>query len=194
MDVRESLLKATIKLFAEVGTRGATTRRIAEEAGVNEVTLFRHFKSKDELMEAALVSLVDMVSAKGLPEIPTDPLAEVTAWARDHHKQLHKYRALIRKTMGEFEEHPDMCACSMKASTKIASALARYLETLQRQGLASKGWNSHAAAAMLMGVLFTDALGRDAMPGRFPYALRDAVDHYVPLFLNAIGVKPAKKS
>ncbi len=54
MDVRDSLLRAATSVFAEVGTRGATTRRIAREAGVNEVTLFRHFKSKDELIQAAL--------------------------------------------------------------------------------------------------------------------------------------------
>ena len=54
MDVREALLKAAIKVFAEAGMRGATTRRIAQEAGVNEVTLFRHFKSKDDLIDAAL--------------------------------------------------------------------------------------------------------------------------------------------
>ena len=46
MDVREALLKSATKVFAEVGSRGATTRRIAQEAGVNEVTLFRHFQSK----------------------------------------------------------------------------------------------------------------------------------------------------
>lgn len=194
MDVRQSLLKATIKLFAEVGTRGATTRRIAEEAGVNEVTLFRHFKSKDDLMESALESLVDMISATGLPNTPVDPAKELTDWARDHHKQLHKFRSLIRKTMGELEEHPHMCACTMKASTKIAGDLAGYLKSLQTAGLASKGWNPHAAASMLMGALFADAIGRDAMPGRYPYSLRDAVDHYLPLFLIAIGVKPTKKS
>jgi AcrR family transcriptional regulator len=54
MDVREALLKAAIKVFAETGSRGATTRRIAQEANVNEVTLFRHFKSKDDLLRAAL--------------------------------------------------------------------------------------------------------------------------------------------
>jgi AcrR family transcriptional regulator len=192
MDVRESLLKATIKLFGEVGSRGATTRRIAQEAGVNEVTLFRQFKSKDELLEAALDSLVDIVAAKGLPHNPVDPARELTDWARDHHKHLHKYRTLIRKTMGEFDEHPEMCGCSMQASIRIANDLADYLKTLQLRGLASQGWNTHAAAAMLMGVLFGDAVGRDTMPGRFPYAMRDAVDHYLPLFLTAIGVTPTK--
>ena len=54
MDVREALLKAAIKAFSEAGMRGATTRRIAQEAGVNEVTLYRHFRSKDDLIDAAL--------------------------------------------------------------------------------------------------------------------------------------------
>ena len=45
---------------------------------------------------------------------------------------------------------------------------------------------------MLMGTLFSDALGRDAMPGRFPYSMRDSIDHYLPLFFTAIGVKQPK--
>ena len=42
MDVRDKILLAAVTVFAEVGFRGATTRRIAQEAGVNEITLFRH--------------------------------------------------------------------------------------------------------------------------------------------------------
>ena len=40
--------------FARDGIRGATTREIARKAGVNEVTLFRHFKSKEQLLRAVL--------------------------------------------------------------------------------------------------------------------------------------------
>jgi AcrR family transcriptional regulator len=192
MDVRESLLKATVKVFAEAGARGATTRRIAAEAGVNEVTLFRHFKSKDDLLETALSALAQLVADRRLPDVPSDPVAELTEWARDHHKQLNKYRALIRKTMGEFEEHPSLCACTCTATTKIASDLADYLKTLQLSGLASPAFTPHAAAAMLMGALFTDAVGRDAMPDRFPYPMKDAIDLLMPLFFNAIGLSTEK--
>ena len=46
---------------------------------------------------------------------------------------------------------------------------------------------------MLMGAIFADAMGRDTMPERYPYAMRDAVDHYVHLLLDAIGVaRPAR--
>jgi AcrR family transcriptional regulator len=196
MDVRESLLKATVKVFSEAGARGATTRRIALEAGVNEVTLFRHFKSKDDLLETALTELAQLVADRRLPDVPVNPVAELSDWARDHHKQLHKYRALIRKTLGEFEEHPSLCACTCAATTRITSDLADYLKTLQIKGLASKGFTPHAAAAMLMGSLFTDAVGRDAMPDRFPYPMKDAVDLMLPLFFNAIGLStsPTKKT
>jgi hypothetical protein len=42
---------------------------------------------------------------------------------------------------------------------------------------------------MLMGALFADAMGRDVMPARYPYSQRDAVKHYVSMFLRAIGVE-----
>src|SRR3954466_8351143 len=51
---RERLLAAAARVYARVGLNGATTRGIAAEAGVNEVTLFRHFKSKDRLLAAVV--------------------------------------------------------------------------------------------------------------------------------------------
>ncbi len=48
----DSILDAALKVFAEKGYRGATTRLIAQEADVNEVTLFRHFGSKEGLLRA----------------------------------------------------------------------------------------------------------------------------------------------
>ncbi|MCH8883486.1 MAG: TetR/AcrR family transcriptional regulator [SAR324 cluster bacterium] len=50
----ESILKAAMMLFAEKGFAGTTTRQIAQQAGVNEVTLFRHFRSKTELFNRIL--------------------------------------------------------------------------------------------------------------------------------------------
>ncbi len=67
MDVREALLDAAIKVFGEAGLRGATTRRIAQVADVNEVTLFRHFRSKDELLQEALRGFASRIQTRTLP-------------------------------------------------------------------------------------------------------------------------------
>lgn len=56
---RTRLLVAALVEVAERGLRGATTRRIAGRAGVNEVTLFRHFGSKSALVAEALRSAAE---------------------------------------------------------------------------------------------------------------------------------------
>ena len=188
MDVRQALLRAAVKVFAETGTRGATTRRIAREAGVNEVTLFRHFRSKDDLIAAALEDFASQAVGRALPDRPEDPARELGDWCRAHHRELYKVRALIRKSMGEFEQHPAHCTHGMRASVRIADELADYLARLRRAGLATREFDARAAAAMLMGAIFTDAIGRDTTPERFPYSMRQATDKYVALLLDAIGV------
>jgi AcrR family transcriptional regulator len=48
-DRRHQILEVAFGLFARKGYEGATTREIAEEAGINEALLFRHFSSKENL-------------------------------------------------------------------------------------------------------------------------------------------------
>ena len=194
MDARELLLDAALKVYGEHGTRGATTRRIAQAAGVNEVTLFRVFGSKDALLREALATsprALQFIDTK-LPETPVDPEAELTEFCRHHHQVLHESRAVIRKCMGEFEEHPEMNQVAVQHPMRLFHELQAYLQRLRSMGLANGDWNARAAASMLMGVLFSDAMGRDCMPERYSYSERDGIRYYVALFLRAIGVKTSK--
>lgn len=49
----DKLLLAAIDLIASKGYKGVTTQEIAAAAGFSEKTLFRHFGSKQNLLEAA---------------------------------------------------------------------------------------------------------------------------------------------
>lgn len=194
MEARDQLLQAALKVYAESGTRGATTRRIAQEAGVNEVTLFRHFGSKEALIREALGWGAERaLTDQGLPASPIDPEAELMEFCRRHHKALVDNRSIIRKCMGEFEEFPEMNAVARKHPVLLGEELHGYLQRLRSAGLATADFNARAAAAMLMGALFADAMGRDCMPERYTYSERDGVRHYVSLFLRAIGVRAPKK-
>jgi AcrR family transcriptional regulator len=51
---RQRLFAAATETLNSRGIQGATTREIARRAGVHEVTLFRHFKSKEQLLRAIL--------------------------------------------------------------------------------------------------------------------------------------------
>src|SRR3990172_3434713 len=51
---KQRILDAALQLISQKGYNGATTREIAKEAGVTEITLFRHFGAKEKLFEELL--------------------------------------------------------------------------------------------------------------------------------------------
>jgi AcrR family transcriptional regulator len=192
-NVHEDLLNAALKVYATVGTRGATTRRIAQEAGVNEVTLFRHFGSKDALIRQAVSSTSEEVAVARLPQHPVDPERELTEWSQLHYQFLFSIRSFIRTGMAEFAEHPEVTRAACQLPLKISSELNGYLTRLRAEGLAEGTWSVPAATSMFMGAIFADAMQRDVMPARYPYSESEAVPHYVGLFLRAIGVKAPRR-
>jgi AcrR family transcriptional regulator len=55
---RQKLLDAAQSLFSEKGFRATTTRELAQRAGVADMTVFRHFPTKEALFEEAVVAPV----------------------------------------------------------------------------------------------------------------------------------------
>ena len=53
-NTEDRILDAALKVFASEGYAGATTRKIAQEANVAEMTLFRKFQSKENLLREVL--------------------------------------------------------------------------------------------------------------------------------------------
>jgi AcrR family transcriptional regulator len=189
---RDKLLDAAMRVFAESGFRGATTRRIAEAAGVNEVTLFRHFKSKSALISEAAQLYSRRRRETTLPDIPADPARELGVWCTAQLAHLRESRAMIRKCMAELEEHPDMASCMREGPAGAHHDLRAYAARLRRTyGLADSSDVVNAACTMLMGSMFADAMGRDLMPDMFPQPERRAAPLYARLFLRAIGVPSA---
>lgn len=76
-DTHQRILEAALEEFVRKGYKGSITRAIAERADVNEVTLFRHFGSKLELLRAAVEhGLRKMPLPKSLDEYAALPLRE----------------------------------------------------------------------------------------------------------------------
>lgn len=192
VDTRRNILEAALEVYSQLGFRGATTRRIADAAGVNEVTVFRHFGSKDVLLEEALHLLAEEPFAISLPNDPVDPLRELTVWSEAQIARLRGRRAMIRTCMGEIGERPQHTMCASAAPRRAFSELGHYLTRLKEARVASRQFNTDAAAAMLMGSLFSDAMGRDMMPDVFPSPPERAPRRYVELLLRALGVDYAE--
>ncbi|MGV3517554.1 TetR/AcrR family transcriptional regulator [Luteitalea sp.] len=190
MDVREQLLEAAVKVFAIAGFRGATTRRIAQEAGVNEVTLFRQFGSKEGLiLEAVLRSVERLQDEAVLPTVPINPAAELLDWTTRHFEFVLRNNRLIKAAMADAQSHPDMACIGDRIGTSIEHTLRAYLERLRDAGLCAPDVDIAVASSVLSGVVFADAMGRDVHPQCYPYSAAEAPQRYVTFFLRAIGVR-----
>lgn len=187
MPLRDRILRAATELYAETGFRGATTRQIAQRAGVNEVTLFRHFGSKTALLHEAIRCACGRPDANLLPELPCQPNAELLQWAWATWEGLWKRRGVIRTAMGESAEHPELYPKETSATACAGRELAGYLERLRSLGLADAELEVPAATATLMGTLFADAMTRDILPFVYRREPAQAIAEYVTLFLRAIG-------
>jgi outer membrane protein len=183
---RQQLLDAAARVYAEYGFRGATTRRIADEAGVNEVTLFRLFGSKAALIDEAVRAHSRTGPPELLPAVPKDPARELTAWAAKDHAFMLETRTMIRTTMAEMTERPECTGPTAEHPVESFRELVAYIERLAKHRFIPSAKDARAASAMLMGTLFADAMGRDMMPELFP-PLERAPATYVRLFLRSLG-------
>jgi AcrR family transcriptional regulator len=186
MDRRTQLLSAAAHVYARYGYRGSTTRRIADEAGVNEVTIFRQFGTKDALIHEAIATCGGGQPILELPAIPIDPVAELTTWSEALTQHLRSMRSMIRRCMSESEEHPQLGNSSNAGPVRASTQLWAYLSRLREHGFVDEDFDVKAAAAMLIGAVFADAMGRDVMPDIFPPS--SAAEVYSRFLLRAIGI------
>ena len=188
MNRRSEILSAAAEVFAQHGFRGSTTRRIADAAGVNEITIFRQFGSKEALIREAMQHLTQSAGLMTLPDVPGDPESELTGWSESFFQHLRLRSSIIRKTMGELEERPEMSECASEVPRRASNDLCVYLAALKRQGRIKVEFEPKTAAAVLMGTIFADAMGRDMMPDIYPPEEK-AARMYTQLLLRAVGVE-----
>jgi AcrR family transcriptional regulator len=188
MSTQHRILDAALRVFEEAGFRGATTRRIAEEARVNEVTLFRHFGTKDDLLVAAMNRAEERPSEGVLPDDPIDPRGEVKAWARVHLGRLMRWRNVMRSSFCEGEAHPRVCAGASSGPMRTYRELTRYLVRLQERGQSASRWDARIAASFFLNSLFAEAIAKDVMPDRHDRDADGVADDFADLFLDSIGV------
>jgi AcrR family transcriptional regulator len=82
---RERILAAARNLFYRHGIRAIGVDAIAEAAGTNKMTLYRHFASKDELVAECLRQFAAEAEGRWAQleaAHPGDPRAQLRAWAK----------------------------------------------------------------------------------------------------------------
>jgi AcrR family transcriptional regulator len=171
-ETEERLIAAATAVVGRRGIAGATTREIARQAGVNEVTLFRHFHSKDELLRR----LVLQWCTRHRPVGPTAPARTPAAFRRGlrafalgYVRLIREHEEFVRTFMGEIGRRPTLARKLFgEGGSPTREKLITYLRDAQRHGLLRKGLNPMILADALTGMLLAGVLRRPLTEEIYP--------------------------
>ena len=189
-ETRQRILDAAIRVFSRDGVTGATTREIARVARVNEVTLFRYFRNKNELLRQMVLQSCkryEQVFAEASLDSPADVQRTVRTYAEAVAAKLRDNEDLVRTFMGELKRHLKLCRRLFVESAKpTRMKFIAYLEAAQTAGLVRKDIDAAAATDALSGMLMSGALRRPLTESM--YSGKHYVDTCIDLFLK--GIEP----
>jgi AcrR family transcriptional regulator len=128
-----TMYDAALAVLAERGYAGATTRRIAEAAGINEVTLFRRFGDKRQLILAAIHADIARLTNDGLTA--TGDLEHDLIRVVEYYSDLYQHRdGLVGTLLLEGARDPDVAALikePLGAMSRVGEIFAGYQHTGQ---------------------------------------------------------------
>jgi len=190
MDKTEKkILNAAIKVFASEGYEGATTRRIAEAADVNELTLFRKFQSKENILRAVItgnreviLKILDPVLSM---EKEKDIETSVRALGRGLMKVMRERINLMVILIAEGRRNPEVAQILESVVQAIVVRISEYFEFQIKNGK-MRHINPRTAAlvflaylghmSQLRGIVSEDILGNS----------EDELDGFIDIFINGI--------
>ena len=154
-DTRSRIIRAASQLFSEKGFAGTTTRAIAERANVNEVTIFRHFGTKENLAKAIMDQF-------GGPAIAGDLEMHFSG---DYRQDLMMIGETMLAVMTERSDAMRMAICEAgnfpefrevvaNNPRQLRLMLARYFESQMQAGVIRSGHPEGLAQAFL-GMFFS---------------------------------------
>ncbi|MBE0425945.1 MAG: TetR/AcrR family transcriptional regulator [Nitrospirae bacterium] len=164
----EKLLETTLRLISEKGYLGTTTREIAREAGVTELTLFRHFGSKEKLFEKVLKRYTFLPKLKEiLPELERLPYDDVLRiLGIGFFETLKERKSLVKIMLSEINIYPDKIRIIYNGFIdELIKTLADYLSFLQKRDIL-RPFSPGIATRAFLGMIFSYFMAEEIMGGR----------------------------
>ncbi|MBW4616239.1 MAG: TetR/AcrR family transcriptional regulator [Desmonostoc vinosum HA7617-LM4] len=189
---RVRLIEAASQIFACLGVQGATTREIARVAGLNEVTLFRHFASKEQLLGAVIENALALqIEVFSQPEAWTQDLSvDLRRYAQLYNNMLEAQEDLIRTFIGEAKRHPQAAKQVIQEAAKpLGDKLLAYLQSSQKQGVVRSDIDLLPAVDMFTGMLLAGMLCRNAKLNQNIYSRETYLETCVEIFVRGIRLE-----
>lgn len=149
---RDRLLLSGLNLLAKKGYRGAVTREIALGAGVTEMTMYRHFHSKDELFAAAVIQNGELLLSL-VPEPSGDVEADLLLISTSMSKEISSNFMQLIRIIPEIEDHSEIKEQMAHVKDQLSAKILSLINHYQSQD-ATTGYKDEMIFYMFLGPIF----------------------------------------
>jgi TetR/AcrR family transcriptional repressor of mexJK operon len=186
-DTRQRILSEAARLFAKMGYARTTTRALAAAAGVTEVTLFRHFESKEKLFEAVAQRFGGTAVASALEAQLTgeDYRADLMRVGTMFMRVMQERGEVVRLMLCEASYFPEMRDVLAQNPRALRALMAHYLgQQLEQKRIRSI--HTEAASQAFLGMLFSYKLLTELLvdPADERISTEQIVETAVDIFVN----------
>jgi AcrR family transcriptional regulator len=192
VETKSRILKSAMRLFAKHGFDGTTTKQLAEDAGVAEGTLFRHFVNKKAILAE--------VATQGWIEILTDLLTELSEMGSSKaiaqvmkHRMMHMRENvdLLRVCFIEVQFHEDLRdRIQTEVIEKMTDVAEAFFQTAMDQGV-YRQQNPRLVARVFLGMFTIASFSQNTIadPNASPEDLKNMAEGLADIFLNGVLAK-----
>lgn len=109
---KDHILDTALDLFSNKGYEATKTVKIAEAAGINEVTLFRHFGTKMQLLEALIEREMpdpfELAAKAPRPNDGATPEEDLFLLGQFIHEEMSKRKQMMSIVLRETNSQPEL--------------------------------------------------------------------------------------
>jgi AcrR family transcriptional regulator len=155
------IFEAVMETIAERGYAGATTRQIAEAAGVSEVTLFRKFGSKAELVKRTISALVEQTKFESATQYSGDIHADLLSVVKAYREGVIRNEHFFFVLFAELSRTPEL-ADSFSQPLGLFQSIGKLLSRYQAEGVLKPENPLHSVASLLGPLIYFSMISRSA--------------------------------
>jgi AcrR family transcriptional regulator len=185
----DTIYRAVMQMVIDRGYGGATTKQIAEMASISEVTLFRKYENKAQLVKQAIVATLEQIDFSSAVQYTGDVAADLLRVVRTYQEAPISSRHFFSIMLTEMPRYPELTDLLEKPLDVFAS-IGQLIMHYQVAGILKVEPPYHAVAALL-GPLITINILRVASTN-VPIPPID-LQAYITFFLNGRRHPPSQR-
>ena len=190
-NTEEKIITATFNIVQREGVQKATTKKIAAEAGVNEVTIFRKFENKKNLIEATKDYYMSKLLSRLEETFDYDEDESIEDYLKHCFHGILDFSqediSIIRVAMQEITGETDKKLLISHITDTIINKIEEFFKLQLEKGVI-KNVNSKAISVMCFSIIFQSTILWQIYGNNADIDSDIFADDYLDIIFN--GIKP----